>query len=50
VVKETGADLALACVEQLDRRGLVAEICRMLGADAADGTVRRHAERLLEAA
>jgi DNA repair protein RecN (Recombination protein N) len=37
-------------VEQLDRRELVVELCRMLGADAADGAARQHAERLLEAA
>jgi DNA repair protein RecN (Recombination protein N) len=37
-------------VEQLDKAELVGELCRMLGADADDGTARRHAERLLEAA
>jgi DNA repair protein RecN (Recombination protein N) len=52
VVKHPGtvSDPARAEVEQLDRRELVAELCRMLGADARDGTARRHAERLLQAA
>ncbi len=52
VVKRASADAGVARtdVERLDHSGLVAELCRMLGADSADGTVRRHAERLLEAA
>lgn len=45
-----GASPALATVEQLDRPRLVGELCRMLGADEADGVARRHAERLLRAA
>jgi DNA repair protein RecN (Recombination protein N) len=50
VTKDPGRDLAVARVERVEDGQLVAELCRMLGADAADGTVRRHAERLLEAA
>ncbi len=45
-----GRQTARTEVERLDRGGLVSELCRMLGSDAADGTVRRHAESLLEAA
>jgi len=41
---------ALTTVERLERSQLVGELCRMLGADSADLTARRHAERLLEAA
>ncbi len=50
VVKRPGRELAQADVEQLDRGELVNELCRMLGAEEADGVARRHAERLLEAA
>jgi DNA repair protein RecN (Recombination protein N) len=45
-----GRGAARAAVDQLDEPQLVAELCRMLGADAADGVARRHAERLLRAA
>jgi DNA repair protein RecN (Recombination protein N) len=44
------AEPARAAVERLGRRELVAELCRMLGADSDDLAVRRHAEQLLEAA
>lgn len=45
------AELALASVERLDAsEGVVAELCRMLGADASDDGARRHAEELLAAA
>jgi DNA repair protein RecN (Recombination protein N) len=51
VSKQAGAKKpALTTVERLERGQLVAELCRMLGADSADLTARRHAERLLEAA
>jgi DNA repair protein RecN (Recombination protein N) len=50
VVKRSGRELAQADVEQLDRGELVSELCRMLGAEEADGAARRHAESLLEAA
>jgi len=50
VVKRSGRELAQADVEQLDRGGLVSELCRMLGAEEADDAARRHAERLLKAA
>jgi DNA repair protein RecN (Recombination protein N) len=45
-----GSTPAHAAVEQLDEPQLVGELCRMLGADEADGVARRHAERLLRAA
>jgi DNA repair protein RecN (Recombination protein N) len=51
VVKSAGAGrVARADVEALETSDLVAELCRMLGADAGDGAARRHAEKLLEAA
>jgi DNA repair protein RecN (Recombination protein N) len=45
-----GGGVARAEVERLDRGELVAELCRMLGADAGDRDARRHVERLLAAA
>jgi DNA repair protein RecN (Recombination protein N) len=45
-----GAEAAQAEVERLGRRELVAELCRMLGADSGDLAARRHAETLLRAA
>src|SRR5262245_36320456 len=52
VVKSTdgAAGTAAARVKRLERRELVAELCRMLGADSGDLAARRHAETLLEAA
>jgi len=52
VVKSTdsAAGKAEATVRRLERRELVAELCRMLGADSGDLAARRHAETLLEAA
>ena len=50
VVKESGAGETRAQVERLERREVVGELCRMLGADSDDLAARRHAERLLEAA
>src|SRR5436305_11385584 len=41
---------AVARVEQVDGEALVAEICRMLGADAADEAASNHARELLAAA
>jgi DNA repair protein RecN (Recombination protein N) len=58
VVKDSGATsggrrraaVARAEVERLERGELVAELCRMLGADSGDLAARRHAEELLQAA
>ncbi len=50
VVKESAADATHAQVERLERREVVGELCRMLGADSDDLAARRHAESLLEAA
>ncbi len=45
-----GGDVARASVERIEDDGVVEELCRMLGADAADAGARRHAEELLAAA
>jgi DNA repair protein RecN (Recombination protein N) len=46
----TGDEVARATVECLEASdGVVAELCRMLGADASDDGARRHAEELLAA-
>jgi DNA repair protein RecN (Recombination protein N) len=50
VVKESAAGETHAEVERLERREVVGELCRMLGADSDDLAARRHAERLLQAA
>jgi len=50
VVKESGEGETHARVERLERREVVGELCRMLGADTDDLAARRHAERLLQAA
>ena len=50
IEKSSGGDLALATVEALAGDGVVAELCRMLGADTSDAGARRHAEELLAAA
>jgi DNA repair protein RecN (Recombination protein N) len=50
VVKQLDTGTTHAEVERLERRELVGELCRMLGADSDDLAARRHAERLLEAA
>ena len=47
IAKQVDADLALTSVEELDGKEIVDELCRMLGADAADAGARRHAEALL---
>jgi DNA repair protein RecN (Recombination protein N) len=43
-------EVARATVERLEDAELVAELCRMLGADSSDPGARRHAEELLAAA
>jgi len=50
IEKSAGGDVAVAGVEALDGEGVVAELCRMLGAAASDAGARRHAEELLAAA
>ncbi|MCW2991674.1 MAG: recN, partial [Solirubrobacterales bacterium] len=50
IAKDTTADPARTTVEQLAQGAVVGEIVRMLGADEADATARRHAEELLRAA
>jgi DNA repair protein RecN (Recombination protein N) len=50
IEKSADADLARATVEALDDADVVAELCRMLGADTSDAGARRHAEELLAAA
>ncbi len=50
IEKSPEGDLATASVEQLPEREVVAELCRMLGADAGDDGARKHAKELLAAA
>jgi DNA repair protein RecN (Recombination protein N) len=50
IEKSAETDTALTTVEALDGDGVVAELCRMLGAEASDMAARRHAEELLAAA
>jgi DNA repair protein RecN (Recombination protein N) len=50
VVKDTSADPTRATVLQLAEADVVSELVRMLGADAADSTARRHARDLRKAA
>jgi DNA repair protein RecN (Recombination protein N) len=50
IEKETGGELARTSVEALEGADVVAELCRMLGADESDAGARRHAEELLAAA
>ncbi len=50
IVKESSDELARTSVVQLDEREVVAELVRMLGADAADTSARRHAQDLRRAA
>ena len=50
IEKSAESDTALTTVEALDGDGVVAELCRMLGAEASDKAARRHAEELLAAA
>jgi DNA repair protein RecN (Recombination protein N) len=50
IVKETTDELARTSVVQLAEREVVAELVRMLGADADDAAARRHARDLRRAA
>jgi DNA repair protein RecN (Recombination protein N) len=50
IEKSAEADTALTTVEALEGDGVVAELCRMLGAEASDKAARRHAKELLAAA
>ena len=50
IEKSAETDTALTTVEALDGDGVVAELCRMLGAEVSDKAARRHAEELLAAA
>jgi DNA repair protein RecN (Recombination protein N) len=50
IEKDTGADPARATVRELGSGEVVAELVRMLGADADDVGARRHARELLKAA
>jgi DNA repair protein RecN (Recombination protein N) len=50
VVKDTAADPTRATVVELTEGEVVSELVRMLGADAADSTARRHARDLRKAA
>jgi DNA repair protein RecN (Recombination protein N) len=45
--KASDAELARTSVTELTSDEIVEELCRMLGADAADPSARRHAEALL---
>jgi DNA repair protein RecN (Recombination protein N) len=50
IEKSADAEVARTVVEALDDSEVVAELCRMLGADTSDDGARRHAEELLAAA
>jgi DNA repair protein RecN (Recombination protein N) len=50
IEKSAETETALTTVEALQGDGVVAELCRMLGAEASDTAARRHAEELLAAA
>jgi len=50
ISKRVRAGEAVASVQRVDGEELVAEICRMLGADRGDEAASRHAEELLAAA
>jgi DNA repair protein RecN (Recombination protein N) len=50
IEKSAETDTALTTVEAIQGDGVVAELCRMLGAEASDTAARRHAEELLAAA
>lgn len=47
IEKSSRADSASTAVRALDGDEVVEELCRMLGADAADGGARRHVKELL---
>src|SRR6185312_8448643 len=44
IEKSSETETALTTVEALEGDGVVAELCRMLGAEASDTAARRHAE------
>ena len=50
IEKDTGAEPARTTVRELASGDVVAELVRMLGADADDVGARRHARELLKAA
>jgi DNA repair protein RecN (Recombination protein N) len=50
IAKDPAAEPARTTVSPLDEPAVVAELVRMLGADASDVTARRHARELLRAA
>ncbi|MGI8781086.1 MAG: hypothetical protein ACR2L8_13145 [Solirubrobacteraceae bacterium] len=50
IVKDTSTDPARTTVTLLERRAVVGELVRMLGADDEDAAARRHAKELLKAA
>lgn len=50
IEKSAATDTALTTVESLEGDGVVAELCRMLGAEVSDTAARKHAEELLAAA
>jgi DNA repair protein RecN (Recombination protein N) len=50
IVKDASGATARTTVSELDRRAVVGELVRMLGADETDRAARRHAQELLKAA
>ena len=50
IVKDTSSDTATTTVTRLERRDVVGELVRMLGAEDGDTAARRHARELLKAA
>jgi DNA repair protein RecN (Recombination protein N) len=50
IEKDAAGDSTRTTVDRLDGSGVVAELCRMLGADSSDAGARKHAEELLAAA
>ena len=50
IVKDTSSDTATTTVTRLERRDVVGELVRMLGAEDGDAAARRHARELLKAA
>src|SRR6266480_1994472 len=47
IEKDAGVETTLATGQALEGPEIVAELCRMLGADSSDSGARRHAEELL---
>ncbi|TML36929.1 MAG: DNA repair protein RecN, partial [Actinobacteria bacterium] len=50
IEKDGSAGVSQASVDALEGQAVVAELCRMLGADSSDAGARRHARELLAAA